>query len=188
MLTNKNHGNIQFDMKMFDQVWDYIKDMEFEHNPSCRIYKQIISLEKSRDENDYRELLSSKEKYSGNLSIEDLYYILLVANSFAAYRLKLGDESYYNERFSIFRELIDRKIQIPDYILYVNFINTYTASILVDEFKWAENFLGHFQNGISPKEERVNTINFCKAFRAYRLKEYDKALEYFSKTSFKLFS
>lgn len=187
MLTNKNHGNIQFDMKMFDQVWDYIKDMEFEHNPSCRIYKQIISLEKSRDENDYRELLRSKEKYSGNLSIEDLYYILLVANSFAAYRLKLGDESYYNERFSIFRELIDRKIQTPDYILYVNFVNTYTAAILADELDWAENFLGHFQNGISPKEERVNTINFCRAFRAYRLKEYDKALEYFSKTSFKLF-
>lgn len=187
MLTNKNHGNIKFDMKMFDQVWDYIKDKEFENNPSCRIYKQIILLEKSRDENDYRELLKSKEKYSDNLSVEDMYYILLVANSFAAYRLKLGDESYYKERFSIFRELIDRKIQIPEYILYVNFVNTYTAACMADEFIWAEDFLKHFQNGISPEEERVNTINFCRAFMAYRLKEYDKALEYFSKTSFKLF-
>lgn len=187
MLTNKNHGNIQFDMKMFEQVWDYIKEMEFEDNPSCRIYKQIIALELSRDEKDYRELLRSKEKYSGILSVEDVYYILLVANSFAAYRLKLGDESYYKDRFSTFRELIDRKIQVPEYILYVNFINSYTAACMIDEFDWAEDFLRLFQNGISPEEERINTINYCRAFRAYRLKEYDKALEYFSQTSFKLF-
>ncbi|MBK8554102.1 MAG: hypothetical protein IPL53_24865 [Ignavibacteria bacterium] len=44
-----------------------------------------------------------------------------------------------------------------------------------------------FRDGISPPEEKSNTINYCKGFLAYRLKEYDKALEYFSKTNFKLF-
>lgn len=187
MLTNKNHGNIQFDMKMFLQVLDYVSDMDFEDNPSCRIYKQIITLEMSRDEKDYRVLLRLKDKYSDKLSVEDIYYILLVANSFAAYRLKAGDESYYKDRFNTVREMNDRKIQIPEYILYVNFINSYTAACMVNEYDWAEDFLVRFQNGISPEDEKINTINYCRAFRAYRLKEYDKALEYFSKINFKLF-
>ncbi len=187
MLTNKNHGNIQFEMKMFDNIWEYIKDKEFEDIPSGRIYKQIIALELSRDEKDYRSLLKSKVKYIDNLSGEDIYYILLVANSFAAYRLKLGDESFYKDRFIVFREMVERKIQLPEYILFVNFVNTYTSACMVGEYEWAEEFMKNFEEGISPAEEKLNTINYCKAFLAYRKKDYDSALEYFSKTSFRLF-
>lgn len=187
MLTHKNHGNIQFNMEMFENIWEYIKDKEFDDNPSSKIYKQIICLELRREEKDYRLLMKLKEKFNDNLSLEDIYYILLVANSFAAYRLKLGDESFYKDRFSIFKEMVDRNIQVPDYILFINFINCYTAACFVGEYEYAEKFLQEFQNGISPPEEKSNTIYYCKGFFAYRLKEYDKALEYFSKTNFKLF-
>ncbi|MEO8665574.1 MAG: hypothetical protein ABI462_08750 [Ignavibacteria bacterium] len=187
MLTNKNHGNIQFNMEMFDNIWEYIKDKDFEDSPSCRIYKQIISIELFRKEKDYRDLLELKEKFENNLSSEDIYYILLVANSYAAYRLKLGDESFYKDRFSMLRQMVDRKIQLPDYILFINFISTYTSACMVGEFQWAEDFLDLFRNGISPADEMSNTVNYCKGFLAYRLKEYDKALHYFSRTNFKLF-
>ncbi|MBK8554101.1 MAG: hypothetical protein IPL53_24860 [Ignavibacteria bacterium] len=112
MLTHKNHGNIKFNMEMFENVWEYIKDKEFEDNPSSIVYKQIISLELWREEKDYRHLMELKEKFNDNLSMEDIYYILLVANSFAAFRLKQGDESFYKDRFLIFKEMVDRKIQI----------------------------------------------------------------------------
>lgn len=187
MLTHINHGNVKFNMEMFENIQEYIKDKDFENNPSCRIYKQIIAIELFKKEKDYRQLIELKEKFNDNLSLEDMYYVLLVANSYAAYRLKLGDESFYNDRFSILREMVDRKIQLPEYILFVNFINTYTSACMVNEYDWAEDFMNHFQKGISPPEERLNTINYCKAFLAYRLKEYYKALEFFSKTSFKLF-
>jgi len=187
MLTNKNHGNVDFKMEMFENIWDYIKDKDFDDNPSCKIYKQIIALELSRDEKDYRLLMSYKEKHEKNLSDEDIYYTLLVANSFAVYRLRLGDESFYRERFNIFKEMVDRNITSPDYALYVNVISNYTSACVVDEYEWAEDFLNRFQNGISPAEERSNTINYCKGFLAYRLKKYGKALEFFSRTNFKLF-
>ncbi|MDQ3020544.1 MAG: hypothetical protein M3R36_08240 [Bacteroidota bacterium] len=172
---------------MFENIWEYIKDKNFEDNLSCLIYKQIIALELSRDEKDYHILIRSKEKYIENLSEEDVYYILLVLNSFAVYRLKLGDESFYKDRFGIYKEMIDRKIQLQDYILFINFISTYTSSCMVGEYDWVEDFLNRFQNGISPAEERANTVNYCKGFLEYRLKNYDKAIEYFSKTNFKLF-
>lgn len=119
--------------------------------------------------------------------MEDLYYILLVANSFAVYRIKLGDEAFCRDRFGILKEMIDRNIQKPGYILFVNFINTYTSACLVGEYAWAQDFLKNFQGGISPAEEFNNTIYFCKGYQAFRKKEYEKALEYFSKTNFKLF-
>lgn len=187
MLTHKNHGNVEFKMEMFENILEYVKDKDFENNPSSRIYKQIIAVELYKQEKDYRKLIDLKDTYSDNLSTEDIYYVLLVANSYAAYRLRLGDESFYKDRFSILKELVDRKIQLRDYILFVNFINTYTAACLVGEYQWAEDFLKEFQNGISPAEEVSNTINYCKAFLAYRYKEYDRSLEYFSKTNFKLF-
>lgn len=187
MLTNKNHGNVEFNMEMFEHIWDYVKNNDFDDNPSCKMYKQIIALELSRDEKDYRLLMSLKEKYEKNLSGEDIYYVLLVANSYAVHRLKYGDESFYKDRFAVLREMVDRNITSPEYVLYVNLISTFTAACMVCEYDWAEDFLERFEKGISPAEERSNTVNYCKGFLAYRLKEYDKALENFSKTNFKLF-
>ena len=186
MLHNRNHGNINFNMEMFDNVWEYVKDKNFEDNPSCLIYKQLISLELTRDENEYRQLLSLKEKYIDNMPVEDIYYILQFVNSFAAYRLNLGDESYYKDRFAAFKEIIDRNF-FPNEIIFPNFITTFTSACMADDIEWAEDFKKRFQNGILPNEERSNAINYCGGFLAYRLKDYSKALEYFAKTNFKLF-
>jgi len=187
LLTNKNHGNIQFKLEMFDDVWNYIKDKEFENEPSCRIYKEIIALELSKDEKDYKNLMESKDKYKDNLSDEDMYYILLVKVSFAVYRLKLGDESYYKDRFSALKEIQERNFTPDNNFLFVNFISTYVSACMVNEYDWANSFMKKYQNSISPGDEIANSINYCKGFLAYRLKEYDKAIEYFSKTNFKIF-
>ncbi|MEO8513017.1 MAG: hypothetical protein ABI543_05630 [Ignavibacteria bacterium] len=187
MLHNKNHGNINFNMEMFDNLWEYVKDKEFEGNPSCQIYKQTILLELTRDEAEYRKLLTLKEKYNENIPREDMYYILQFINSFSVYRLKLGDESYYNDRFMSFREMIERDFIPSNNFLFVNFISTFTSACMAGEYKWSEDFLNRYQKGISPKEEKTNTLNYCKAFLAYRLMDFDKALEYFSKTKFKLY-
>ncbi|MCC7158280.1 MAG: hypothetical protein IT281_01940 [Ignavibacteria bacterium] len=186
MFHNKNHGNINFNMEMFANVWEYVKNKSFEENPSCQIYRQIISLELTRDEKEYRKLLSLKEKYKDNMPAEDIYYILLIINSFAAYRLNLGDESYYTDRYLAFREIIDRNF-FKGNIIYPNFITTFVSACMAGELEWAENFRKNFQGGILPIEEKANTLNYCSGFFAYRLKEYDKALVYFSKTNFKLF-
>ena len=187
MLHNKNHGNINFNMEMFDNLWEYVKDKEFEGNPSCQIYKQTILLELSKDEREYRKLLFLKEKYNDNIPNEDMYYILQFINSFSVYRLKLGDESFYKDRFLSFREMIERDFIPSNNFLFVNFISTFTSACMARENEWAEDFMTKYQKGISPKEEKSNSLNYCKAFLAYRLKDFDKALEYFSKTNFKLY-
>lgn len=187
MLTNKNHGNIDFKLDMFDDVWNYVKDKDFNESPSCKIYKQIITVELNRDENDFSVLLELKKKYAVNLSYEDLYYVLLVINSFAVHRLKMGDETYYKVRYETFKEMVERGYMLEDNILFVNFISVYTSACMVGQYDWAESFMEKFKPGIIPKTESLNAINYCRGFRAYREKQYAKALEYFSKTTFKLF-
>lgn len=187
MLHNKNHGNITFSMEMFENVWEYVKDKDFEGNPSCQIYKQTILLELTRDEAEYRKLLLLKQKYNSNIPDEDMYYILQFINSFSVYRLKLGDESYYKDRFMSFREILERSFIPANNFLYPNFISTFSSACMAGEYDWAEDFMSKYQNGISPPEEKANSLNYCRAFIAFRKKEFDKALEYFSKTNFKLY-
>ena len=187
MLNNKNHGNISFNMEMFEDIWNYVKDKDFEDNPSCNIYRQTIMLELTKDEKEYKKLLMLKEKYDNNIPKEDMYYILNYINTYAVYRLKQGDESYYKDRFMSFREILERNFVPSNNFLYPNFISTFVSACMAGEYKWAEEFMTQYQKGISPKEEKSNSLNYCKAFLAYRLKDFDKALEYFSKTNFKLY-
>lgn len=186
-LHNRNHGNIKFNMEMFDNIWSYVKDKVIEDNPSYMIYRQVIKLELSRSEEDYRELIRLKEKYIGKLPAEELYYALLIQNSYAVYRLKLGDETYYIERFYAFREIMKNKFMSVDYIIYPNFITVFTSACMADEYEWAEAFVKSAQNGISPPEEKNNAVTYCKAFLAYRKQDFDNALKLFSKTNFKLY-
>lgn len=187
MLHNRNHGNVNFNMEMFENVFEYIKDKDLEDNPSNKIYKTIISLELTKDEKYYRELLKFKEKYESVISKEDIYYILLIINSFSVYKLKLGDESYYKDRYLSFREIVERKFIPENSFLFVNFISTFTSACMAGDTDWAEKFLADHQKGITPKEETSNAVNYCNGFLEYRRKNYDNALEYFARTNFKLF-
>ncbi|MBE2216720.1 MAG: hypothetical protein IAE90_00860 [Ignavibacteria bacterium] len=187
MLHNKNHGNVHFDLKMFDNVWEYVKDREFSDNPSVTVYKHIIALELSKNEEDYRKLLEIKEKFRNLIPFEEHYYILLVQNSFAAYMLKLGDESYYEDRFSAFKEMFEYNFLNAEYVIYPNFISAYTSACMANEFEWADLLMLKAQNGISPAEEKLNTIYYCRGFMAYRKKDFGKALQLFSKTKFRFY-
>jgi len=187
MLHNKNHGNVHFDMKMFENVWLYVKDMDFSDNPSCLIYRQVIALELTKSESEYRKLMEIKVKYRKNIPPEEFYYILQEQNSYAAYRLKLGDENYYKERFTAFKEMLEYNFINAEYIIYPNFISAYTSACMANEFEWADLLMLKAQNGISPAEEKLNTIYYCRGFMAYRKKDFGKALQLFSKTKFRFY-
>lgn len=187
MITNSNHGKIDFQMEMFEEIWKYITERDFSDFPSIQIYRQIITLELSRDEKDFILLKRLYDKHESVLSREDVFFILLEINSFAAFRLKSGDESYYGIRFRTFREIIENNFFPENYILFMNFISVYTSACVVGEYRWAEDFAERYRNGISPAEESDNTINFCRGFLDFSLRKFDSALGHFAKTNFKLF-
>lgn len=187
MLTNRNHGNVDFRLEMFDEVWEYVKRQDLSGNPQSLVYRQIIALELGRKEKDYVVLKGMKHKYEEVLSREDKYYILTTCNSFITSKLKEGDDKYYRDRFAIFREMVENGFITADYILFMNFISFFTSACTVGEYDWANDFMNRFSDGISPLGEKANTINYCRGYFEYCHGRFDNAVGYFSKTRFRLF-
>lgn len=189
LLHSKHHGNFDYTMDMFDQTWEYIKNTNFEESHLLTLYKAMISVELTKSEDDYKKLMSiisSSEEY---ISDEDMMNVLMYRNSFIAYRInKIGDESFNNERFDVMKEMIDRKFMTPHHILYLDYLFTFISAVVTGEYKWAEEFMNDFSDGISPQKERSSSVNFCYAFMNYYKKDFGKALQYLSLVNFKLFS
>ncbi|MEZ4821539.1 MAG: hypothetical protein R2942_03645 [Ignavibacteria bacterium] len=57
MLTNRNHGNINFNMEMFENVWGFVKDKNFENNPSLGFTNRLFCLN-DKDEKVCRSFLN----------------------------------------------------------------------------------------------------------------------------------
>jgi len=188
VLHNKNHGEVEYSMDMFEVVREYTKTQDFRNDHLHMIYKNIISLELSKEETDYKKLLNLKDKFKDKISDEDMHNILIFLNSFVAYRLnKFGDESYYKDRFKILSELVSRNFITPARIAFTDFTYIFSSACTVGEFEWAEQFKIDFQNGISPAVEKQNAVIFCTAYLNYIKEEYSQALENFSKTGFSIF-
>jgi len=189
LLHSKHHGNFDYKMDMFTETWEYIKNADVEENLLLSLYKTMISLELTRSEEDYVKLMSiiaSSEEY---ISDEDMMNILMYRNSFIAYRInKIGDESFNIERFKVMKEMIDRKFMTRDHILYLDYLFTFISAVVTGEYKWAEEFMNDFSEGISPQKEKSSSVNFCNAFINYYKKDFGKALQYLSLVNFKLFS
>lgn len=187
MLMNSMHGNIKFEMPMFDKVWEQVNSENFTGNISCLVFRQIIALLLSNDEYEYKKLIDLKERCKNELPKEELYYILNNQNAFSAYMLKLGNEYYYKDRFNAFYEMIENGFINTESVMFVNFISFFSSACMANEFEWAEKFLNDYQSGVFPKEEKINTLYYCKAFYAFRKQNFEKAIEYFSKTNFKFY-
>jgi hypothetical protein len=83
--------------------------------------------------------------------------------------------------------MVEHGFMEPGNVIFPNFISAFTSACMAGEYSWAEEYLKNFQDGISPAEEKLNTLYYCRAFIAYRQKDFGSALQLFSKTNFKLY-
>ncbi len=183
----KKQNKVEFNMEMFENFSNYVKEKDFEDNPSYMVYKGIMMLELHKDRKHFLQLKEIKKKYAGRISAEVLENVLIFMNAYCAEMInKYGDESFYREEFDLLKEMIDRKIYTPESIIYPNFINIYKSGCIVGEYEWSENLLKEYQKYF-PDKDRDNIINICHGFANYRKKDYEAAIECFSKTNFQWF-
>lgn len=188
MLYNKNHGKVNYSIPAFTELWNYIQNTDLPGNVVYDVYKSILKLELSKEESDYLNLKKLKHKYMNYLSKEDLHNVFIFMNSFISYRLnKYGDEKYYKDRFEVLKESVDYGFVDSSHIYFSDYTYYFISACTVEEYSWAENFMNKFKEGIFPSEETENCLNFCKAFINYRKKNFERALEYFALTKFRLF-
>ncbi|MBK8983712.1 MAG: hypothetical protein IPM38_15685 [Ignavibacteria bacterium] len=186
MLHEKNQNNYSFDMKMFNNVMDYLKDSSFDGNPTLEVYYNILLMEKTKDEKYFYELKELKNKYRDCLNPFDNYMLYLHMDSYCstAYN-EYCRTDLLNEQFLLVRENLMYRIPEQDKVLYPDFLNEVKKAVRVNEFDWADDYIKKYNHILT--DEIDNTLNFCYGFISYKKGELDKALDYFSKTNFSNF-
>ena len=186
MLHETNQNNFSFDMKMYDNVMDYLKGSSFADNPTLEVYYNILLMEKTKDEKYFYALKELRNKYKDSLTPFDNYMLYLHMDSYCttAYNIH-GRTDLLDEQFMLVRENLMYNIPEHGKILYPDFLNEVKKAVRVNEFDWAENYIEKYNHILT--DEKENTLNFCYGFISYKKGELDKALELFSKANFSNF-
>ncbi len=183
MLHERKQNNISYDMKMFEEVFEYLKNIKTEDNPTLLIYYNIVLLEKERDQKYFFELKKLKDKYFDKLNKKDQYMLFLHMSGFCAYVFNvLGRTDFMKEHFLLSKENYDRGTILLGKILYLDFLNHVKIAVRVNEFEWAEKYMDKFRNNLT--EEKESTLNFCYGYINYKQGNLDKAMDLLSKANF----
>lgn len=183
----KKQNKFDFNMVMFENFSAFVKENDFEDNPSYMVYKGIMMLEIYKEKEYFIKLKEIKNKYVQKISSEDLQNVLIFMVAYCADAInKYDDEDFYREEFEVVKEIVERKIYNIDNIIYPNLINIYKSACVVGEYEWSEKFLKEFDKSI-PAKDRDNVLNFCYGYMNYRKRNFEKSLEFFAKTNFQWF-
>ncbi len=183
MLHDKIQNNVNFDMKMYEEIMSYLKINKNEDNPTLLIYYNIILLGTERDEKYFFKLKELKDRYFEALNNGDRYMLFLHMANFCAYIYNnLGRTDFMYEHFLLSKENYDRGTIILGKVLYPDFLNHVKIAVRVEEFEWALNYIQKYKHLLT--EEKESTLNFCNGIIHYKKGDLDKALDLLSKANF----
>jgi tetratricopeptide (TPR) repeat protein len=184
VMLHENHQNtFQYDLKLFDHLMDYFEKNEIKDNPTLEIFYYIAILEKTRDEKYFHKLIDLKKKYRELITPFDNYMLYLHLDTYCATEFNENCRTdLLNEQFLLVKENLMFELVGDGKILYPDFLNEVKKAVRVNEFEWAEEYINKYKNNLT--EEFDNTLNFCYGYIAHKKGEFEKALDYFSRTSF----
>lgn len=184
MIHDKVQNNLEFDMKMFSQVLEFIKEPSNLRNPTLIIYSRIVFLVLEHSEKYFFELKELREHFSENLTREDRYMLDLYMGSFCAdvYNTTANPD-FQREHFLLSKAQFDRDEMTIGSMLYPDFMIHVKIATRVREFEWAEKFMEKYADQL-PDDEKDSCINFCRAYMSYYKGEYEMALNLLSKSNF----
>lgn len=183
MLHENNQNSYNFDLKMFDNIMEYLKGKDLSGIPIVDIYYNILQMEKTKDEKYFYILKELKNKYREVLNVVDNYMVYLHMDGYCATAYNnFGRTDLLNEQFILAKEHPVSDMTGNGKILYPDFLNQVKKAVRVKEFIWAENFIELYKSKLTDEVE--NTLNFCYGIISYGKGDLEKALDYFSKTNF----
>lgn len=186
MLHISKENRATAEMKMFDDVLNYIQTTHSGSNPIINIYKYIVLLSVNRKEETYKDL---KHEFLGNfdsLSIEDAYYAHMYIFGYCMDKFNIdSDRRYIRECFELFAHAYSKNMVSLGELLYPDFINYVKVFMREGDKKLTEKFIKEYQSSLPP-EQAENCINFSFAYIAHVKGELKEALSLIQKVNFPL--
>jgi len=185
MIHDNVQNNFSFDMKMFDQVLDFIRTTEKMKNPTLIVFSRIVLLVLEKKEEHFFRLKSLREEYSASLQREDRYMLDLYMSGFCAdvYNIQAGTD-FQREHFLISKKQFERDEMTVGKMLYPDFLIHVKIATRVDEFDWAEMFINKYKDQIA-EDEKQSCLNFCYGYMSCKKGQYEKAMDLLSRANFR---
>jgi len=184
MLHENKQNNSLFDLKMFEETFQYIKNNKIENNPALLMFYYIVLLQKENNEKYFFKLKKLVNENFYRFSHFDIYMYFLHMAGFCAemYNVKCRTD-FAKEHFLLSKENFDRGTIEMGKIMYPDFMNHVKIAVRVEEYEWAEKYMNKFKDSLT-EEYKNETLNFCYGYISYRKGNLEKALDLLSQSNF----
>lgn len=166
------------EFNMPPDFWTQLEDPRYREVPLVAIYKNAARcVEEPSEEAHFDALLRDLERYSPELTKEDLRECYHIAQNYCALKINQGRTEYYAVMFRVFQALIRLDILLENNTLSEGvFKNMVTIALNLGEYGWAEAFIRDY-SGYLPSDIRENARTFNLATLYFHQKKHQAVME-----------
>ncbi len=179
MLNSQSVITGEHNMRMFDQILDYLSINSFEEIPTIHLYYRLLLLLKEEEDQYYEELKELLGKHREALPSMEIRQIYIAVFNYLNKKLKSGQSKYLKDIYELYKLMFERNILIDNGFInnHINFRNALIAGLRLGELEWAEMFIKKYSPLLIPLN-RENWINYSLAELNFHKKNYKDTLSY----------
>ena len=178
-ITQQAFVSYEYKIHMVKEITNYLTYNDYEEYPPVAMYYQIyLTLSDPDNENHYFQLKSLLKKYAHLFPPTEARDILyMAAQNYCISKINKGHRRFTNELFSLYKDLLNKKILITDGELSPwYFKNIVNIALRIGEYNWAERFINQYSLML-PEHLRENSLSYNLAQVYFFQKDYDRVLE-----------
>lgn len=182
--NHKSEADLNFSNEIIKYIEGNSKNLKRDHPIVYLKYLVLMTIAKPNEEEYYYELKSFVFSRMTNLSLTNAEYFISALMNYTLEKCNEGVKKFQQERFEIYR-LTEKSFifkKLP-FVNHIDFQNAISASIAVNNIKFAEQFLFDYKNKLIT-EFKKDTIGLAKAQILFAQKKYDEALNLINKIDY----
>jgi len=185
IINRMNVLKIDYDIKLLNNLIEYINTNNINETPSINIYFQVLkTLQHPKNEDNYSKLKQSIKNQLDRFKNEELYDLYGYLQNYCIKQINSGNNKYLKELFKNYTDMLNNHIIIKnDVIAQFDFKNIVTVALRVGEYRWTNNFINDYQNYLN-EEHQLNAITYNKARLAFYQNNYKECLNELLKVEF----
>ena len=185
LLSWKKMYNVDIEMGNMQNVLQLANSSPYADIPPISIYyKMYLTYMNEEDTQNYYVLRSLTKSYMHIFPIEEQKEIYSTIINYCINKTNKNQADFFRETFELYKEgLANKTIFSENEIIPTMFRNIVIASLRLEEFAWAENFIRDYAQYVDGKF-RENAVEFSLARLGFYKKNFGKVLDHLSKVTF----
>jgi hypothetical protein len=177
LISHQNMNKKNYDLSFFEEILQWVERRKMTETLAVSVYyHSFLALTKTGDEIHFfqlKKLLTDEWAAFPEEEMRDLY---LIAINYCIKKQNLGNATFVQEGFDLYKLGLENKILLENGILSVyTYKNVHLLADKLQFYDWILTFLEDYKIFL-PAEQRENHYNFNVAQYFFRRKNYQKAM------------